>query len=224
MTQRPFLASALQWTGLCLCLYFGMMLSVSPAHALYKVVGPDGKVSYTDRPPTASNDKISAVKPSGATTALDNNTASAPLPAALRQVASKFPVVLYVSTPDCDPCNTARSFLRQRGIPYAERSVTTTEDSEAFKRIAGANDVPVLTIGSQVLRGYSSSEWAQYLDVAGYPAASTLPAGYKHAQATPLVAPRTVTQTPAARPVASPAPATASPAPNVPADPTGIKF
>ena len=218
MTQRTFLASALQWTGL----FLGMMLSIGPAHALYKVVGPDGKVSYTDRPPTASNDKISTVKPGGGSAAADSTNST--LPTALRQVASKFPVVLYVSTPDCDPCNTARSFLKQRGIPYAERSVATTEDAEAFKRIAGTNDVPALTIGAQVLRGYSSTEWTQYLDAAGYPATSALPASYKHAQATPLVAPRTVTQTPAARPVApAPTPATASPAPNA-ADPTGIKF
>jgi hypothetical protein len=28
-----------------------LVLASSPAMALYKVVGPDGKVSYTDRPP-----------------------------------------------------------------------------------------------------------------------------------------------------------------------------
>jgi glutaredoxin len=209
----------LQLTGL----WLGLMLLASPAHALYKVVGPDGKVSYTDRPPITSNDKISTVKPSGVTTAVDNPTTS--LPAALRPVATKFPVVLYVTTADCEPCNTGRSFLRQRGIPYAERSVTSTEDSEAFKRIAGANDVPALTIGSQVLRGFSGSEWAQYLDAAGYPSTSTLPSGYKHAEATPLVPPRTVTQTPAARPLATPAPAAApTTTRNAPASPTGIKF
>jgi glutaredoxin len=218
MTQRLSPASAFKWTGLCLF----MMLSVSPAQALYKVVGPDGKVSYTDRPPIASNDKISSVKPSGATTTLDNPATS--LPAALRPVVSKFPVVLYVTTPDCEPCNAGRNFLKQRGIPYAERSVTTTEDSEAFKRIAGANDVPALTIGSQVLRGFSGSEWAQYLDAAGYPSTSTLPSGYKHAEATPLVPPRTVSQTPTARPVATPAPAAAQPTTSAPPNPTGIKF
>ncbi|MFM2450340.1 MAG: hypothetical protein RIS44_2790 [Pseudomonadota bacterium] len=209
---------AFQLTGLCM----GLMLLSSPVHALYKVVGPDGKVSYTDRPPIASNDKISTVKPNGVTAAVDNPATS--LPAALRPVATKFPVVLYVTTADCEPCNTGRSFLKQRGIPYTERSVTTPEDSEAFKRIAGANDVPTLTIGSQVLRGFSGNEWAQYLDAAGYPPTSTLPSGYKHAEATPLVAPRTVTQAPAARPVATPAPAAAPTTPSAPASPTGIKF
>ena len=217
MIELPFAQPAFKLTSL----WLGLMLLTGPAQALYKVVGPDGKVSYTDRPPIASNDKISTVKPSGVTTALDNPATA--LPAALRPVASKFPVVLYVTTPDCEPCNTGRSFLRQRGIPYSERSVTSTEDSEAFKRIAGANEVPALTIGSQVLRGYSASEWAQYLDAAGYPSTSTLPSGYKHATATPLVPPRTVTQAPAARPVATPAPAP-TPTPAAPPDPTGIKF
>ena len=27
-------------------------LALTPAFALYKVVGPDGKITYTDRPPT----------------------------------------------------------------------------------------------------------------------------------------------------------------------------
>jgi glutaredoxin len=204
-----------------LCL--GLLLLASPAHALYKVVGPDGKVSYTDRPPATSSDKISTVKPNGATSAVDSPSATTPLPAALRQVAAKFPVVLYVTTADCDPCNAGRQFLRQRGIPHSERSVTTNEDVEALKRVAGANEAPALAIGSQVLRGYASAEWAQYLDAAGYPASSTLPAGYKHAEATPLVAPRAVIQTPTARPVATAAPA-APVTPPAPASPSGIKF
>jgi glutaredoxin len=218
MLEFKFTHPALKLSGLCV----GLMLLASPAHALYKVVGPDGKVSYTDRPPIASNDKISAVKPNGATTATENTNAS--LPAALRQVANKFPVELYVSTPDCGPCATARSFLQQRGIPYTERSVTSPEDADTFKRISGANEVPALTIGAQVLRGYSASEWGRYLDAAGYPSSSTLPLGYKHAEATPLVPPRTVTQTPAARPIAPPTPTPAPATPAAPPNPAGIKF
>jgi len=30
-----------------------LLMAAGPAWALYKVVGPDGKVTYTDRPPTA---------------------------------------------------------------------------------------------------------------------------------------------------------------------------
>ena len=35
------------------------VLTALPAAALYKVVGPDGKVTYTDRPPAPASGRIS---------------------------------------------------------------------------------------------------------------------------------------------------------------------
>ncbi|HEY9238447.1 MAG TPA: DUF4124 domain-containing protein, partial [Burkholderiaceae bacterium] len=37
------------------------LLAGTPAHAQYKVVGPDGKVTYTDRPPTASGGRVTSI-------------------------------------------------------------------------------------------------------------------------------------------------------------------
>ena len=71
----------------------------------------------------------------------------------------------------------------------------------------------------------SDLEWKQYLDAAGYPKASLLPAGYKNPPATPLVSvqkavPEPKTET---KPAAPEAPATPPPAFN-PANPAGIQF
>ncbi len=203
-------------------LTLGAVLLCNPAWALYKVVGPDGKVSYTDRPPTSSNDKVTGLSPTGGTKTADSDSAAAPLPLALRQVTAKFPVVLYVSTPDCEPCNTGRQLLQQRGIPYSERTVTTTEDAAALQRLTGGKQVPTLSVGAQVLSGFSAGEWRQYLDAAGYPATSTLPAGYQTAAATPLVPPRATAISPSPR-VVAPAPETRSPAAASTA-PGGIRF
>ncbi len=215
---------------IALSLGIGMALLCGPASALYKVVGPDGKVSYTDRPDTTGSGKVSSVSPKGPATGSGEAvpSASASLPAALRQVAAKFPVVLYVSTPDCEPCNSGRQFLQQRGIPYAERTVTTNDDVEALQRITGGKAAPTLSIGGQVLAGFSTTEWGQYLDAAGYPGASALPAGWK-ASVTPLTPPRTTTLSPAPRTVGAPGPAPQPPAaaPAVPAaaaNPPGIRF
>jgi glutaredoxin len=209
-----------------LALGLGLALLSGPACALYKVVGPDGKVSYTDRPAAASGDKVIGINPDGPATG-SGEPVSPALPLALRQVAGKFPVVLYVTTPDCEPCNSGRQFLRQRGIPHAERSVTTPEDAEALQRLTGGKETPTLSVGSQVLRGFSTSEWAQYLDAAGYPATSTLPAGYKSAAATPLAPPRTTAVAPAPR-VIAPAPSAATSPSSAqgatPANPAGIRF
>lgn len=207
---------------LLLALGLGLSLLSSPAAALYKVVGPDGKVSYTDRPAVASGDKVVGINPTGPATGSGEPTGPA-LPLALRQVAGKFPVILYVTTPDCGPCNSGRDLLRQRGIPYAERSVTTVEDADALQRLTGGREAPTVSIGSQVLRGFSAAEWTQYLDAAGYPATSTLPAGYKAADATPLTPPRATAVAPAPRVIAPPPPAQ-SPAAASPSNPGGIRF
>jgi glutaredoxin len=157
-----------------------------PAHALYKVVGPDGKVTYTDR----------------------------------------YPVTLY-TTSECQPCDAARSMLRQRGIPHAERTVTTPQDAQAYAKLTGGNEMPMMQIGGQQVRGFSSAEWASYLDAAGYPKQSRLPSGYTYAPATPMVA---VQAAPAAAPAPvagtapAPAPANAAPPPPGGNAPPGFKF
>lgn len=155
-----------------------LMLAVTPAMALYKVVGPDGKVTYTDRPPT--DRPIQSLKTNGGISNTDS------LPFELRQVSTKFPVTLYTS-PDCDPCDQGRRMLQSRGIPFTEKSVITNADIQALQRLEGSQQVPVLRIGKQPLQGFNDADWVGYLDAAGYPKQSALPRTYRYQAATPLV-------------------------------------
>lgn len=164
-----------------------MMLSAVPASAQqYKVIGADGKVTYTDRPPLAAGDRISKFQ--AQTRPLNANLA---LPLEVREAVQRYPVTLYV-TPDCPPCDSGRQFLRQRGIPHVEKNVSTIEDSETLARLTGTRDAPALTIGAQVVRGMSAEAWTSYLDAAGYPKESKLPASYQFPAATPLTEKREV--------------------------------
>ena len=183
------------------------------AAAQYKVVGPDGKVTYTDRPPPQTSGKASALPPAAG----DAGTANAGLPFELRQVASRYPVTLYTSA-GCDSCDVGRQYLRQRGIPYVEK-VAGGNDGEALVRATGSRAIPALTIGGQVLQGYSADSWASYLDAAGYPKQSRLPGSYTPPPPSPLVAAR-----PAAAEVAAPVPAPPPPEPAPPPAPGGIRF
>ena len=63
-----------------------------------------------------------------------------------------------------------------RGIPFDERTVKSNEDVEALQRLSGQASLPLLTIGTQQLKGFSDAEWSQYLDAAGYPKSVQLPA------------------------------------------------
>jgi glutaredoxin len=194
------------------------LLAAGPSFAQYKVIGPDGKVTYTDRAPTSSEGKVSPIGAKGSTAAA---APDAVLPAELKQAASRYPVTLYTITGACDVCGAARQFLRQRGIPYAEKQVLSPEDTEALARISGGRDVPTLTIGGQVMRGLSPDTWASYLDAAGYPRESHLPPSYQYAAPSPITD-RAAAAVRTAEPGASAAaPAPATPAP---ANPSGIKF
>ncbi|WP_236580305.1 glutaredoxin family protein [Rubrivivax sp. A210] len=187
-----------------------------PALAQYKVVQPDGSVTYTDRPPTSGAAKVTALGRLGTASAAEEG-----LPADLRQTMQRFPVVLY-STQDCQPCDAGRRLLQQRGVPYAERRVVSEEDAAALERVAGGRTVPALTIGSQPVRGFSDTEWQAYLDAAGYPRESRLPRNWQQPEpATSTPAERGVQLRPAA--VTAPPARAAAPAPD-PETPVGLRF
>ena len=204
--------------------------TLAPAHAqqVFRIVGPDGKVTFSDRPPAAGN---AAAGVSTGSAASASSATAAGLPFELRQVAGKYPVTLYTSD-NCAPCSSARSLLTTRGVPFAERTVSTADDSQALQRISGETSLPFVTIGSQQLKGFSDAEWTQYLNAAGYPPSSVLPASYRFPAATPLVV---VTAAPAASAPASDAAATSAgvkapaarpvrPPANTSDNPSGIRF
>ena len=188
------------------------------AQTVYRIVAPDGKVTFSDKPPAHAEQGTIASTGTGAAAAASGSA----LPFELRQAAAKYPVTLYTA-PDCGPCASGRALLEGRGIPFAERTVSSNEDIAALQRISGENSLPFLTIGSQRIKGYSDVEWPQYLEAAGYPKTSMLPPAYKQAPPLPLVS----LQKPL--PVkAEPKPGTAAeaaiPAGTAPANPAGIQF
>ena len=162
-----------------------LLLAAAASQAQYKVIGPDGKVTYTDRAPTTPEGKVSGIGAKAPAQAALG--AQADLPFDLRQVATKYPVTLYTVAGACEPCASARQLLKQRGIPYAERQVVTDEDSEALEKLSGGREAPTLTIGSQTLRGLAAEVWVSYLDAAGYPRESRLPTSYQYRAATPII-------------------------------------
>lgn len=191
-----------------------LALATLPAAAQYKVVAPDGSVTYTDRPPFEGNLRITPIGRNAPAAA----AAEVGLPIELRQATARYPVTLY-TTADCLPCDNGRKLLQQRGVPYAERTIGSEDDAQALERLVGARTVPALTVGAQPLRGYSETDWASYLDAAGYPKESKLPRSWPAAVPAPLVQ-RAVAATPEARPAPPPA---AAPLPEAP-QPGTIRF
>lgn len=184
------------------------LLAAAPARAQFKVVAPDGSVTYTDRPPAAEPGR--QVLPLRRDASAGSSTPV--LPTFLRGLVDRFPVTLLTSA-DCAPCDSGRKLLQQRGVPYIERLVTSEEDVASLQGLSGGRIVPALTVGKQALRGFQAGEWQATLDLAGYPKDSRLPPGWTPPPVTPL-APRATASTPpalAARPPAEPLPPDESP-------------
>jgi len=182
------------------------------AQAQYKVIDANGKVTYTDQPPATPGARVQSVKVGPSAGAPPLST----LPAELRAAAGKYPVTLY-SGPGCRPCDSGRQLLLQRGIPFAERRVESAADAQALSQLSGERSLPLLTIGSQQLKGLVSADWHSYLDAAGYPRESKLTASYRAPAATPLAppaAPAPTAEVAAPTPAPVPEPRTAS-GPNI---------
>lgn len=201
-------------------LLLALLPALAPAQAIYRIVGPDGRISFSDKPPANADDKATALGPGGRSSA---SGATAELPFELREAMSRYPVTLYTGD-NCEPCAAARNLLTRKGIPYTERTITTNQDIEALQRLGMEAMVPAATIGGQRLKGYSEGEWTGYLDAAGYPKTSRLPSSYRNPPASPL-APVAEAAPPPRQ--AAPAPVAAPPAPPVgptPENPAGIVF
>lgn len=208
-----------------------LLLGVAGLHAqtVYRIVGPDGKVTFSDKPP-ADAATSSARTAAGRPAAQQRSGGGGGLPYELRQVVEKYPVTLYAS-PGCAPCTSGRLMLQARGIPFTEYLISSANDVEALQRLSGASSLPFLTIGSQRIKGYSEAEWTQFLNAASYPAASKLPPTYRNPEPKPLVAAEkaaipSVTAGRGELPDEPTKPVPETPPPDVlpPSNPAGIKF
>ena len=162
-----------------------LLLACGLALAQYKVVAPDGRITYTDRPPTQAGNQVQPLRLGGG--AAEPATLALLLPAELRPLVARFPVLLYTSS-DCAPCDAGRKLLVERGVPFNERTVGSDDDLAALQRLTAGRTVPALSVGAQALRGFQETDWQGTLDLAGYPRESRLPRGYQPPAATPVVA------------------------------------
>jgi glutaredoxin len=196
------------------------LAAATSAVAQYKSIGPDGRVTYSDQPPPPSSRVVTTKKLNDAT------PAGTPLPFGLQQAASKYPVTIYTGE-RCAPCDDARAYLRNRGVPFSEKTVTSDDDIALFKQQSPDGVAPIVVVGSRKAVGFSQATLSALLDTAGYPATSILPGDYQNPMPTSLSpstkpAAQTVGQNttqPAAR---SPSPP-ASPPPT-PSAPPGFRF
>lgn len=140
-----------------------LMPCVAFSQTLYKSVGADGKVVYSDRPPAEGRAEKMKFQ----------NLPSTPLPqsvaaayAELLRKAKANPVaivpvagnVLY-SASWCGYCRQAKSYLATKGVAYSEIDIDTPDGMAGFSQVGGGRGVPLLIAGGQKVQGYSAQAY-----------------------------------------------------------------
>lgn len=151
-----------------------LLVASLPAFAQYRWVDSAGRVNYGDAPPPDAKN-LSRMDGRPAT---DPGAAAGGMPFELRKAMQTFPVTLYTAL-DCGPCESARTWLRQRNVPYQEIVVDTDVDAEELKRRVGTTSVPVMTLGRTPHLGFKEAAWSLAMSAAGYPAQIVLPPTYR---------------------------------------------
>jgi glutaredoxin len=155
-----------------------LLLAALPAHfpaaaQVYKWTDAQGTVHYGDTPPPQRAASRLATPSSG-------EGQAAALPYELARAVKASPVTLYTTALSaCAACDQGRALLRARGIPFAEKTVTTAEDQQQLQRIGGKDELPLLVVGSRHVTGFAAEAWNEALDSASYPRKTMLPPGYQ---------------------------------------------
>ena len=151
------------------------------AQQMYKWVDASGKVTFSDKPPPANAKPIEIKAGAG-------GAASVPLPYALAQAARAYPVVLYTRA-KCDFCDKGRTLLKDRGIPFTEKTVQTAADEAKLKEAGGDGSLPFIKVGRAKSTGFEAGAWNTMLTEAAYPEKKMLPPGYQYPKAAPASPP-----------------------------------
>jgi glutaredoxin len=144
-----------------------VLIAAAQAESVYKSIGPDGKIIYSDKPPTDGRVEK---------TMTFANLPSSPLPAAslsyveqLRRFRAFSPakkpdsaavtgVVLY-SAAWCGYCTKAKAYLAAKGISYDEVDIDSKDGMKAYAQAGGGGGVPLLLAGGQRVQGFSPAAY-----------------------------------------------------------------
>lgn len=170
--------------GMALALLLSVAAGAASAQ-MYSWKDAKGVTHFSDQPPPAN--AVKAVERSGA----GADSGGPALPYALNEAVRKNPVVLY-TTGACEACDQGRALLRQRGVPFTEKTVNSNEDQQRLKAAGSDGQLPFLLVGSNKRVGFQLESWQEMLTAAAYPEQSRLPAGWRQ--------PKAVAAAPAAAP------------------------
>jgi glutaredoxin len=137
------------------------VLGFGPAgHAeVYKLIGPDGKVTYTDSHSEGGNStKVEVVK-------IDSYAGPAEV-SSVGDLAASRKVTIF-TTEWCGVCRKAKSYMAGHGIAYDELDIEKSQFARTEFDQLGGRAVPVILIGKEKMTGFSPAKFEAMLIDAG---------------------------------------------------------
>lgn len=134
-----------------------LLLGVGQAQAdIYKVVGADGKITYTDKEPQASGGKSEKLN--------IQTYSGTPAVSTLGMAVKK---VTILSAQWCGVCTRAKAYMKSHDIAFEEWDIDKSDFARAKMNELGARGVPVILVGKQKMVGFSESTLETMLKAAG---------------------------------------------------------
>ncbi len=146
--------------SLALSLTAALLGSAATAQTVYKSVGADGKIVYSDRAPTEGRlektmkfELASSALPASAASYMEQFRKTHPAGAAAPADARG--VTLY-SAVWCGYCRKAKAWLGEHGVSYTDIDIDAPGGTAALAQATGGRSgIPVLVVDGHALNGFS---------------------------------------------------------------------
>ncbi len=143
-----------------------LMAGAASAQTVYKSVGPDGKVVYSDRAPTTGRlektmkfELASSALPASAASFMEQFRKTHPPGAAPAPLAAGKGVTLY-SAVWCGYCRKAKAWLAARNVSYTNVDIDAPGGTAALALASGGSSgIPVLVVDGRSLAGFSAGAY-----------------------------------------------------------------
>lgn len=151
-----------KWIGL----FLGLLVAFSAQAQVYRWTDAKGRQHVTDSPPPRSATESRFVDISQGTRKV---TRTVKRPTRSAKNFKYFTVMLYTSQECGQPCDLARTLLKERGIAFNEKVIKDELDEQWIIKQVGENLVPSMTVGNDIFKGWNEEQWHVFLDKAGFP-------------------------------------------------------
>jgi glutaredoxin len=160
------------WSRAVLAVFLLLAAAAAGAQQMYRWTDENGRDHITDTPPPPSAKGVQKQKARSVPAEGEQGSSYE-----LAQAMKEFPVTLYTA-PSCkEPCQQARAALNRRGVPFKEVQVWEEDTARDLRKLTGGTlDVPVLTVGRSVQKGFQQDAYDALLDSARYPKAGLIAA------------------------------------------------